>query len=251
MELSPTFFAVAGLAVLITGVSKSGFGGGLGVMAAPLMALYVEPSFAVAVMMPILLAMDVLIVASYRRDWDRGAVATLLPGALAGLALGAATFAYFDAALIRIAVGVLAIAFVLQYLIQMLAPQEKSTEFHGFFVFGMGALSGFASYVAHAGGPPVKGFLLFQKYEKSRFVGTNTVFFFTLNLLKTFAYTAFGQISLESLWVSALLSPLLVIGVVAGLRLHRLVEPARFTALVYGFLALAGAKLLWDGVGAL
>ena len=100
MELSLTFYVVAGLAVLVTGLSKSGFGGGLGVMAVPTMSLFVAPQFAVAVLMPILLAMDVLIVWRYRKSWSGRVILSLLPGALAGLALGAVFFEYMDADLI-------------------------------------------------------------------------------------------------------------------------------------------------------
>ena len=54
----PFFYAVGIPAVLIAGVSKSGFGGGLGVMAVPLMALAVSPQAAAAIMLPILCLMD-------------------------------------------------------------------------------------------------------------------------------------------------------------------------------------------------
>ncbi|MEP4194592.1 MAG: TSUP family transporter [Aliishimia sp.] len=71
MELTSAFYVVSILSILLTGISKSGFGGGLGVMSVPLMSLFVAPQFAAAVLMPILLAMDILIVWRYRRTWDR------------------------------------------------------------------------------------------------------------------------------------------------------------------------------------
>lgn len=62
MDFTTEFYVVTAFAVIITGISKSGFGGGLGVMSVSLMSLYVPPQFAVAVLMPVLLAMDLLIV---------------------------------------------------------------------------------------------------------------------------------------------------------------------------------------------
>ncbi|NQX75167.1 MAG: sulfite exporter TauE/SafE family protein, partial [Epibacterium sp.] len=88
MDHTLAFYGVAAISVLLTGLSKSGFGGGLGVMAVPMMSLFVTPQFAAAVMMPILLAMDVLIVWRYRRTWDRRIILTLLPAALIGLVIG-------------------------------------------------------------------------------------------------------------------------------------------------------------------
>ncbi|MFK7746468.1 MAG: TSUP family transporter, partial [Roseobacter sp.] len=118
-------------------------------------------------------------------------------------------------------------------------------------VFVLGALSGFSSFIAHAGGPPVKGYLLRQQLEKSWFVGTNTVFFFTLNFLKTVAYGAFGTLSASSLQISFLLSPMLLLGVLLGFRLHKVVDQAVFVKVIYSFLGLTAVKLLYDSGSAI
>jgi uncharacterized membrane protein YfcA len=75
----PFFYLVAIPAVLIAGVSKSGFGGGLGVMAVPLMALALSPQAAAAIMLPILCLMDVANVWAYRKNWDRRNMMILIP----------------------------------------------------------------------------------------------------------------------------------------------------------------------------
>jgi len=173
----------------------------------------------------------------------------MLPGALVGLAIGVATFKWMNADVIRFAVGVLAVLFVGNYLLSRKRPAPQGPAAKS--AFTLAAISGFASYVAHAGGPPVKGYLLRQGMDKSQFVGTNTMFFFSMNALKTVSYTFLGQMSLESLQVSLIISPLLVAGIVLGTLLHRHIDQRRFTALVYGFLALAGVKLLTDSFGSL
>lgn len=245
MNVPPEFYVVAAVAIILTGLSKSGFGGGLGIMAVPLMSLFVTPQFAAAVMMPILLGMDIIIVWHYRRNWSARVVRMLLPGALIGLALGALTFRHVDTALIRFAVGVLALSFVAQYLLTVRRDNAGSPHHDG-FVLALGAISGFASFIAHAGGPPVKGYLLRQRLDKSTFVGTNTIFFFMLNFIKTVAYGALGHYTPGSLGLSLALSPLLLLGVFLGFRLHGIVDQSRFTALVHVLLALAGVRLLWD-----
>ncbi|MEM6594890.1 MAG: sulfite exporter TauE/SafE family protein [Pseudomonadota bacterium] len=250
MDQTVTFYVVAVVAILLTGVSKSGFGGGLGVMAVPLMSLFVTPQFAAAVMMPILLAMDLLIVWRYRASWDHGIILGLLPAALVGLVLGSLSFHYMDANSVKFLVGLLAAFFVAQFL--MLGRGNVSRkQTPRLVVFALGALSGFSSFIAHAGGPPVKGYLLRQQLQKSWFVGTNTVFFFTLNFLKTIAYGAFGTLTAESLQISALLSPVLLLGVILGFRLHHVVDQAFFVKIVYGFLGLTAVKLLYDSAPAL
>ena len=54
----PAFWAVAVPAVLMMGLSKSGFLGGFGALAVPLMSLAVPVPQAAAIMLPLLLVMD-------------------------------------------------------------------------------------------------------------------------------------------------------------------------------------------------
>ena len=247
MDLPTAFYMASVVAILITGISKSGFGGGLGVMAVPIMSLFVAPQFAAAVMMPILLAMDVMIVWRYRSQWDRRVVWSLIPGARLGLCVGALTFEFMNGDAIRLVIGVLALFFVLQFLIQRRATRPTSRA----VAWLLGLLSGFASYTAHAGGPPVKGYLLRQNLDKTAFVGTNTVYFFILNALKTVAYGSSGALDHTSLTVSLVLAPMLFLGVFLGTRLHHLISQDVFVKIVYAFLGFAGVKLLSDGTAAL
>ncbi|MEM7525199.1 MAG: sulfite exporter TauE/SafE family protein [Pseudomonadota bacterium] len=248
MEFSWAFYAVAAGAVLVTGVSKSGFAGGLGVMSVPLMTLFVPPSFAVAVFMPLLVGMDALIVWRYRKTWDRPAVAALLPGAAIGVAIGAATFAFMPAALVTLVVGVLALIFVANFFFRGAPAADGAKPARRGLALILGAVSGFAGYIAHAGGPAVKGYLLSRGFDKTTFVGTNSMFFAVMNLMKTGSYAATGLFTMESLSLSALLAPLLFVGVGIGLALHRVIDQRVFMKLVYGLLALAGVRLVWDGV---
>ena len=109
------FYPLAILAILIVGISKSGFGGGLGVLAVPLMSLVIPPLQAAAILLPLLVVMDWFTVWHYRKQWDKRNLLILLPAAILGIVLGSLYFKYLSDAHIRIMVAVLAILFGLGY----------------------------------------------------------------------------------------------------------------------------------------
>ena len=55
-----------------------------------------------------------------------------------------------------------------------------------------GTASGFTTFVAHAGGPPVAMYLLARGVPKTVFAGTNVAFFILANVLKLPSYVALG-----------------------------------------------------------
>ena len=66
MITDPLFYLAAVPAVILFGISKGGFGSGLGVLAVPLIAMVVSPVQAAAILLPILCVMDLLGLWAYR-----------------------------------------------------------------------------------------------------------------------------------------------------------------------------------------
>jgi uncharacterized membrane protein YfcA len=241
------FYAFAIPAVIMTGISKSGLGGGLGQLSVPLMAMFISPVAAAAIMLPILCMIDVLNLWGYRKDWNRGDVALMLPGAVIGISIGALTYRYVDDNAIRLLLGVVTIIFAISFFLQNSADGEgrKPGKLIG---FTCGTVSGFTSFVAHAGGAPVKFYLLPQKLTKKVFVGTHVFYFFAVNQIKIWPYFWLGQFSTENLATSLVLSPFVPIGVVIGWWLVKVVPIAQFYRIIYMLLFVAGGKLIWDGL---
>ena len=86
------FWILGILAVLLAGFSKAASGGGLAVLAVPLLSLIVPPPQAAAIMLPLLCLMDLLGIWTYRGKFDRSLLRELLPGALVGIGVGAWVF---------------------------------------------------------------------------------------------------------------------------------------------------------------
>ncbi len=243
----PLFYAVAIPAILLVGISKGGFGGGLGLIGTPMVALVTTPTRAAAILLPILCAMDIVGVIAYRRSWDPANMRILVPGSVVGILLGAVTFRFLDEHLIRLLIGVLALAFVLRYWLarqtsaRPTAPRRRAGSLWA-------TVSGFTSFVAHAGGPPLSVYLLPQHMDKTLFVGTTVIYFAFVNYLKLIPYSLLGQFSSENLLTSLSLLPLAPLGMWLGIWLHRRVDEKLFYQSVYLMLAVVGLKLLYDGL---
>jgi uncharacterized protein len=233
--------------VILTGISKSGLGGGLGQMSVPLMAMFISPVAAAAIMLPILCLIDLFNLWGYRKHWNRGDVALMLPGAVIGIGIGAMTYSYVDDNAVRLLLGVVTIIFAISFFMlgSPVGEGRKPGKLTGVIC---GTISGFTSFVAHAGGAPVKFYLLPQKLPKKVFVGTHVFFFFAVNQIKLWPYFWLGQFSTENLSTSLVLMPAVPFGVVIGWWLVKVVPIEIFYRMIYILLFIAGAKLIWDGL---
>lgn len=272
----PLFYLVAIPGVLVAGISKGGFGGGLGIVAVPAMALVIGPVQAAAIMLPILCVMDLFGLAVYRRKADWRNLMCLLPGALVGTAIGALTFHWFDADAVRLTIGLVAVIFTLHHWSgagtgprrvgtaggrddtpperpHAEPPHAEPPHAGPSHVRGgiWGTFAGFTSFVAHAGGPPVQFYMLPQRIDKTLYVGTTIWLFFIVNAVKLVPYSTLGLFSVRNLDTSLALLPLAPLGIWIGVRLHGLVDQALFYRIAYGLLFLTGLKLCWDGIDGL
>ena len=247
----PWFWALGVPAVILMGLAKGGFIG-IGTLAIPLMALAVSPVQAAAVLLPLLIVQDAVGVWSYRRTWNRRVMLVMMPGALAGVALGYWYAASLSEAWVLVAVGLISTIFGVQRRWVerggRAVAARRLPDWVG-AICGLGA--GVGSQIAHAGGPPFLLWVLPQRLERDEFVGTTIILFATLNWVKVGTYSALGQFTAANLLASAVLMPVAIVSTFAGVRLVRTVEPGRFYLLVNLLMALVGLKLIWDGAGML
>jgi len=246
----PWFYAVAIPAVLIFGVAKGGFGGGLGVLSVPLLTMVISPLQAAAILLPILCLMDLLTLWAYRGRWDWPELHVLLPGALLGIGLGTLLFGYLSPDVTKLIVGLIALSFALHRWLDRRPPAERPAASRMMGVVG-GAGGGFTSFIAHAGGPPVAMYLLRRPLDRTEFMATTAVYFAVVNYVKLVPYAWLGQLSVDNLLQSLILAPLAPIGVATGVWLHRRVSDRFFFRLAYILLFLVGLKLIRDGAGGL
>ena len=245
MGHDPVFWGVAVVSVLITGVSKGGFGG-LALLAVPLMALVISPIQAAGIMLPILIVMDWVGVWTYRKHWDRRLLILLLPGALLGIVAGGLLAGYVDDRVVRIIVGCIAVLFPV-YGIFKPRGGDAFIQNNRPLGFLSGTVAGFTSFVAHAGGPPFQAYAIPQNLDKQIYAGTAVMFFFVVNFVKVLPYALLGQFDQTNLTTSLILIPIAPIGVLFGAWLVKRIDQQLFYSILYGLIFAVGQKLLWDG----
>ena len=246
MISDPWFYAVALPAVLLMGLSKSGFGAGFGALAVPLMALAVPVPQAAAIMLPLLAVMDGFGIAALWRERDRALIRLLLPAGLLGTLLGALLFGWLSAPVVAAVVGALTLTFLA--IRRFYPPRADAPPPPRWLGWLMGTVSGFTSFVAHAGAPPIGFYVLPLRLPPVVFTATMSVFFTAVNLSKWLPYAWLGLFDARNLLTSLVLVPLAPLGVWLGVRFVRRVPARLFYGLFEAGMLLTGLKLLWDGL---
>jgi uncharacterized membrane protein YfcA len=243
------FFLYAIPAVVLIGLAKGGFSG-LGALGTPLMALGMnDPVRGAAILLPILIAQDVVGVSAFRRSWDRSVLVVMVPGAVVGILLGYLLAAKVSANAVMAILGIVTILFGgFRLWVERggrIAAASNAPDWVGSL---FGVATGFTSQIAHAGGPPFQMWVMPKKLPRDTFVGTAAIFFAIINWIKVPAYVALGQFTRTNLLATLLLLPVAVLASAAGVRLVRRVPVERFYTIIYVLMIVAGSKLVIDAL---
>lgn len=239
------FYAVSIPAVILLGISKSGFGAGFGSLAVPLMALAVTVPQAAAILMPVLFVLDCMGLAVYRRDFDWPLLRFMLPFGLLGTVVGTVLFRLLDARLVAGIVGVFTLLFLAQRV--FFPPKADSAPPPKWVGALLSTTSGFTSFVSHTGGPPITAYVLPLGLRPVVFTATMAVFFFVINLAKWVPYGWLGLLDLRNMATSLALLPFAPVGVFIGVKLARRIPQVLFYRFITLGMLLTGLKLVWDG----
>lgn len=240
----PVFYLVAVPAVILLGLSKGGFAG-LGTASTPLVALYLPPFDAAALILPVLICQDIISLYAFRRDWDPWNVKVILIGAALGMALAWGLALYISDAWVRIVVGIIGLTFVINAwrTRRDFEPVKKSAA-HGVF---WGTVTGFTSFMMQGGGPPYQVHVLPQRLPKMTLAGTTTVTFAVINSSKIVPYMTLIDYTPQVLSTSVALLPLAVIANLAGIWLLKRVPVEIFYKVIYLLLLVVSVAMLVQG----
>jgi uncharacterized membrane protein YfcA len=240
----PFFYALAVPAVLLLGLSKSGFGAGFGSLAVPIIAMAITVPQAAAILMPILLVMDLLGLHAFRREYDLKLLKFLIPWGMVGIGVGFLLFRYLESRWVAGLVGLTTLLFLAQRLV--FPPGTSSRTAPTWVGALLTATSGFTSFIAHAGGPPINAYVLPMRMAPMVYTATMAFFFFFVNAGKWIPYAILGLLDWRNFMTSLILLPLAPVGVWVGVRVARKIQPVLFYRLVHIGMFCTGMKLLVD-----
>lgn len=256
----PFYIFCLAVAILITGIAKAGFGGGVGILAVPLFAAALPAGRAIGMLLPLLIVADCFANLHHLKNRSPQHLRWLLVGAIAGIALGTLLFLALqwtardgDPAarinrMLNLVVGGVCLLLVLVQVWRLLGgrvPHVPGTPLAGHIT---GAVAGFVSTLAHSAGPVISVYLLERRLEKRLLVGTAALFFLVVNLAKVPTFVWMGFITRDTLLQSLWVLPVIPLGTLLGYWMHKHVAEKPFTIIMYLGAAAAAGNMIYKGL---
>ena len=209
---------IVGLTVAFIGLSKAGFGGGLGMLTAPLCVVAFgiagqSPQFAIGFLLPLLCAGDGFSLYHYWGKWRLDNLKYLLPGVLLGVLVGVQVMGRIEPSHFNLIIGILAVSFVVFQVVKEKVFKNETPFKPGYgtgLTAGIGA--GITSTFAHGAGPVVNIFMIPQKLPKVEFISTRVLIFTWINWIKMPFFIGWGLVTAESLKWDLVYLPLVPVG---------------------------------------
>ncbi|GGV07928.1 UPF0721 transmembrane protein [Streptomyces filipinensis] len=244
-------FAALAFAALLVGFSKTAVSGANTVSLA-VFAAVLPTRASTGVLLPVLIAGDVLAVLTYRRHAHWPTLWRLFPAVAAGVVAGTLFLMWADDGIVRTSIGAILLLMAGVTLWRRRrensgraeAPDPVTTRAGRAKARSYGVLGGFTTMVANAGGPVMSLYLLSAGFRKLGFLGTSAFFFLIVNVSKLPFSAGLGLIDGRSLLLDAALAVFVVPGALFGTWAVNRINQRLFEQLVIAATIVGGAQLL-------
>lgn len=246
LDFSPLAWVLLGLAAALVGISKTALPG-INTISIAIFAALLPAKASTGALLLLLIVGDVFALISYRREADWRALVRLIPFAAIGLALGAAFLAFAEDNWVRRLIGTILLCLIAVTLWQRFRgrrPGPASSRAAMAGRAGFGALGGFTTMVANAGGPVMSMYFLSAQLPVKTFLGTAAWFFAVINLVKLPISIGLGLFTPATLQLDLLLIPCVVVGAFIGRWIAARIRQQAFEWAVIAGTALGALYLL-------
>lgn len=242
--LSTAQWLLAILGAFGVGVAKSGFAG-VSMLHVLVFACLFGARESTGVVLPMLIAGDILAVCAFRQHARWEYIRRMLPPALLGIFAGWLLMHRLSGSAYKPLIGWTILALTLLQLWRHARPALFERVPHSaWFAWSMGLLAGSTTMLINGAGPIMALYFLAIALPKFELVGTSAWFFLIVNCLKVPFSASLGLIHLDSLRLNAVLVPSIAAGLFFGRWLVRRIPQRLFDALLLLFAAVAALRLI-------
>lgn len=230
-------------AAFLIGFSKTGIGG-VSMLSIPILATVFGGKESTGVILPMLIAGDILAVIFYRRHVEWSNIRKMLPWSLAGLAVGVVVGNLINDRQFKILIAVA----VLICLGLLIYTEKKGENFKvpqgAWFYILTGIAVGFASMIGNVAGPIFSVYLLAMGFKKNDFIGTTAWFFFIINVTKVpLQVFLWHNITVNTFLLALIMIPAITIGALSGYFVVKKINEKPFRYIVIVMTAIASIRL--------
>lgn len=246
-ELTASQWTLALVGALFVGLGKGGLPG-IGNLAIAFYALAFPAKASVGILLPVLIAGDIVAVAVYWRHAQWGHVVRLFPWTAGGVVLGWLLLDQLSNEAVARLMGVLLLAMTVFHFwrqAQTGTPREPVRHLPAGFTGTLGVLAGFSTMLANAAGPLASIYLMSSGLLKLPYIGTAAVFFFVVNVFKLPFQAEIGILTGDSLLLSLMFAPAAILGGLVAPWIVRFISQRLFGTLVWVFVIVAAVRLLF------
>jgi uncharacterized membrane protein YfcA len=248
LGITPWGFAALAAAALLVGFSKTAVSGANTVSLA-VFAAVLPARDSTGVLLPLLIAGDVLAVLTYRRHAHWPTLWRLFPAVAAGVVAGTVFLSLTGDSGVRTSIGAIlllmaAVTVWRRRRAETPEPERAATGADRVKAGSYGVLGGFTTMVANAGGPVMSMYLLSAGFRKLGFLGTSAWFFLIVNTAKVPFSVGLGLIDGHSLLLDACLVAFVLPGALIGRACVHRINQRLFEQLVIAATVLGGLQLL-------
>ena len=227
-------YCVVALAILLASCLQASIGFGIGMLAAPVVAL-VDPGLIPGTLILVATLVTLMVVVRERQDIDLHGTGWALVGRVPGTVAGAILLALLpQRALAILLAGVVLVGVLLTSTGWIPAQRRRN-------VVLAGATSGLLGTATAIGGPPMA--LVWQRNSGARLRGTMSGFFLIGSVMSLVVLALTGAVDVHTLWAFSVLIPAAIVGYLLSHLLNRHLDQKRLRWLAIGVSA-AGAVLL-------
>ncbi|MCH1429835.1 MAG: sulfite exporter TauE/SafE family protein [Chlamydiales bacterium] len=231
-------FYLSSIAALLIGFSKSGIPN-TGVLSVVLMVSFLPPQFSLAVLLPLLLLGDINALYYYKKHINYKEMTKVLKVVFLGMLLGGLVFFCLKEKMMKKYIA-FCLFFISSFkLCSFFFPNIENLFRKLWRLFAF--FGGTFTVGSHTGGPFIAMGLLCKQHSKESFLALYAATFFIVNLLKVPLFLFSKSLTLKTLTLSLMVSPIVFLGAFLGYRLVPFLSIRTFnllTSLVIFFMSL-------------